>query len=649
MDENSINQHSLILLCAGLALITLPHAWHLPPQSVAFFAGLLIWRCAAIWRRGWLPNRWGVLLLTALGLLVLYSQHQGLFGRDAGTALFVVALGLKLFEIRSQRDVYLIVYLAFIVAASQFLYEQSIVMAGYIVLVCTLLLATLIIQQGSRTPLGLALKTTLLIIGQALPMAIVIFVLFPRLEAPRWMWLQDDHQARSGLSNTLEPGSISELSLSDELVFRVRFNGEPPPPRQRYWRGPVYSQTDGVRWSAQTPAAQLDAPPSVSGPAYSYTVLMEPQRQNWVFALDMPMQFDPALRRNAGYQLLSNKMPGNRAEYQITSYPDYNTGVLSPGDYQHNLRLPAPPSPRLLALLRQLQGDATTPQVLIDNILRYFSQESFYYTLTPPLMPEHPIETFLLDTRSGFCSHYATAFVYLLRAAHIPARVVGGYQGGAINPVGGFMEIRQADAHAWAEVWLENRGWVRFDPTAAVAPERIEQGVNIDLQIASGAVSFSSSGMDSEAINWLKHSRMLWQNVDYHWQRWVINYNTENQRHFLNDLGINDWADMAYWLIGTVSLLTLLVAAGLLKRGRGAADKTVRLYQQFCRKLAKAGVVIEKGEGALDFAKRAQSLRPELSVNIAQITALYIKLRYEPPKPGQDLQRLQQAVAQFKV
>lgn len=598
-----------------------------------------------------MPNRLLLFLLMTAGIALLYSQHQGMFGRDAGTSLFVVALGLKLLEIHGKREIYLVVFLAFIVAASQFLYEQSILMAAYILLVCAVLLATLVIQNSRQPQTLAALKTAAIIIAQALPLAIVLFVLFPRLEAPHWMWLEDENRAKSGLGNTLEPGSISDLSLSDELVFRVRFNGDMPPPKQRYWRGPVYSFTDGVRWLAPTSKnfkTEQDMP-DFSGKAYRYTLLMEPQKERWVFALELPSQFDSDLRRNSLYQLITSKKPGDRAEYQLTSSPAYNTGKLSKIEQKDNLQLPTQLSDNIKQLVKELHGLDAEPESYIRNLLAHFHDENFHYTLKPPLMPDKPIETFLFETRSGFCSHYATAFVYLMRAAKIPARVVGGYQGGEFNRVGNFLEIRQADAHAWAEVWLDGKGWVRFDPTAAIAPERIERGVNIDLQIASGAVNFSPVIVDEQTLSWLKRGRQMWQSVDYHWQRWVINYDTESQSQFLAGLGINGWAAIARWLTGSIAVISLLLAWWLLKSKKNSTDKALILYRRFCGKLAKAGVQIRTGEGARNFAERAKRQCPESAAQIEQITAIFIRLRYQADAETGDLQALKSLVGNLRV
>lgn len=648
-NHGPLGQRSLAFLLSSIALITFPHFWHLPWPLVFFFFLLCLWRFAGIWRAQWLPPRGLIFLLTVLGIGLLVNQHRGLFGRDAGTGLFTVALGLKLMEIKSQRDIYLIVYLAFIVAASQFLYEQSILMAGYIVLVCVVLLATLVIQASAQVQTKWAVKTAATIILQALPLAVAVFVLFPRVEAPRWMWLKDDTKGVSGLTETLEPGSIADLSLSDELVFRVRFKGDVPPPHLRYWRGPVYTNTDGVRWSMVDKHRAQMLQPNFTGALYEYTLLMEPQKENWVFALEFAQVFDASLRLNAVYQLLTRKRSSERAEYSMTSRPFYNTGAIDEAEYRESLQLPKAASEKQLTLIESLGGFGGNPEQFINNLLNHFRREDFHYTLTPPLMPVDPIDTFLFETRSGFCSHYATAFVYLLRLAKIPARVVGGYQGGEMNPVGGFLEIRQADAHAWAEAWLEGKGWVRFDPTAAIAPERIERGVNVDMQLASGEVNFSMPVSESVALRWLRQSRQLWQSIDYNWQRWVINYHGASQRQFLEWLGIKDIGDWAKSLVISTLVLTAPLAFYLLRRKTLAADKAMRYYRRFCAKMARAGMPIQPGEGAKHFGERIICQKPQLSPLVEQITATFVRLRYQADAKTSDLQTLKSLVGRLRI
>jgi len=647
-----LNKYVLIFLLSSIGLIVFPHIYHIPLAIFSFFFLLLGWRFVGIWRPNWLPNKLALFLLMLCGLLLLYSQHQGIFGRDAGTRLFVTALGLKLMEIKAERDLYLITYLAFIVAASQFLYQQSLLMAAYILFVCCVLLATLVSINSRKPQTIAALKSAAAIIAQAIPMAIVLFMLFPRVEAPRWMLFKDEQQNKTGLSDSMEPGSISDLGMSEELVFRAKFSGAIPPPAQRYWRGPVLAHTDGKRWTRAISRMRQELldKPKYTGMPYQYTLLMEPQSKNWVFALDLPIEFPGNLNRNRNYQLTSSENPDKRSEYKITSYPNYNTGYITKTEYSDATQLPAEPSARIKQLVTQLHGFDSGPDDFIKQILNHFRKEDFHYTLTPPLMEVNPIETFLFETRYGFCSHYAAAFVYLMRVAGAPARVVIGFQGGELNKVGGFLEIKQADAHAWAEVWLENKGWVRVDPTAAVAPERIERGLDVEQLVAGGAIRFAPVGSNAQAaFEWLKQARQLWSNIDYNWQRWVINYNSANQGKFLSSLGINDIRTMVYWLIVILGLITAVLSWLLLYQKQKTVDKVLRVYNRFGRKLAKRGLTRGMGEGESDFAERAKLKLPEHANAIDDITEIFIKLRYRSASSQEDLKQLQKRVAKFKV
>ncbi len=646
-----VHSNVLIFLLCSVGLIVLPHAWNLSNLIIGFFYILWLWRLLGVYRKTVLPNRLILFLATLAGIALLYSQHQGLLGLDAGTHIIITALGLKLLEIRSERDLYLVVYLAFVVAATLFLYQQSIGLAIYIVFVCVSLLATLIILNG-RVTATIALKIAGLLLLQALPVATILFLLFPRIEAPRWEFLQDKHKAKTGLSEIFEPGSISDLGLSDELVFRAKFTGAVPPPAHRYWRGPVYTYTNGKLWLPSTQKVKVLPQDylSVSGAAYQYTVLMEPQDKEWVFALELPVGIRPPLRLTGDYQLMNDGNTHIRNEYVLRSYPTFNTGTLDNAEFKENTQLPAKVSPKITELVTRLQGVETSPEALIRQILTHFRTEAFYYTLRPPLMEQDPIETFLLKTRAGFCGHYATAFVYLMRVAGFPARVVSGYQGGEYNKVGNFLEIRQADAHAWAEVWLSDKGWTRVDPTAAIAPERIEQGVNIDLQIASGLVNFSRINLgQSGMVNFYQQFRQVWQSVDYQWQRWVINYTNEQQADLLAALGMFDIQTMLRALFILITLLTLGLFIWLTRQPRQTKDAALIWYEKFCAKLAKLGLIKAPAETATAFADRVSKRYPTLNVAVHQITVLFLKIRYGKDIDPNELKLLAQRVKTLNI
>jgi len=636
----------LIFLLTSVGLIVLPHSVNIPPALFGFFSLLLGWRFTCIWQPQYLPTKRVLFFLTILAFALLLSQHRHLLGRDAGTNLFILALGLKLLEIKTERDIYLVTYLAFIVAASLFLYQQSLFMAAYILAVCCVLFATLVAINSLQIHTRAALKTATVIVMQAIPLTVIIFILFPRVEAPRWMLFEEKNKAKIGLSDSMEPGSISDLGTSEELVFRVKFTGALPPPKLRYWRGPVLSHTDGKRWTQVRFKESVDNP-SYAGTAYSYTLLMEAQEKDWVFGLDFPAKFSEPLVQNGYYQLINLENPHKRAEYQITSYSQYNTGNLTQSEYQTSIQLPREPSDKIKQLVTQLHGFDSKPDALIQQILNHFRQEDFHYTLTPPLMEDNPIDSFLFSTKRGFCSHYASAFVYLMRVAHIPARVVTGYQGGEFNRVGNFLEIRQANAHAWAEVWLENQGWVRVDPTAAIAPERIEQQLNLDQLELGGDIRFDAG--NAKQLNWLKQTRQLWENADYQWQRWVVNYDSNNQSDFLSQFGIHDFKTMMQWLMTLVGLMTVILSGFLLYQKKKATDPVLRLYQQFCQKLQAAGLTRSNREGAVDFAQRATTALPEHAEIIEEITAAFIQLRYGRVTTRENFAKFAKLVAGFRV
>jgi len=651
MVNNQLHKTVVIFLLSSVGLISFPHAFHIPLPIFGFFSVLFIWRFIAVWKPRLLPNALIIFSFLMLGIALMVIQHHTIFGRDAGTSLFITALGLKLLEIRQKRDCYLTVYLAFVVAATQFLFLQNILMGAYILVVCGVLLATLICINSKTPKTAVALKTSAIIIAQALPIMVVLFVVFPRSEVKRWSLFESQKNAVTGLSDSLELGSIQNLATSAELVFRAKFSGKIPEQQNRYWRGPVLSTTDGKHWDKPRNNRYKKYLDKVkyTGTAYQYTLLMEPQSKNWVFSLDMPAKFDAPLIQKANYQLITKGNPYNRAEYKISSYADYNTGYLTKTEYTNNTQLPDNISPKITELVKKLQGFDESPEIFIKNLLQHFRYENFHYTLQPPLMLENPIEQFLFEARAGFCEHYAATFVYLMRIAQVPARIVTGYQGGAFNKVGNFLEIRQANAHAWAEVWIEGKGWLRVDPTSAIAPERIEQEINIDQQIASGEVNFNPIELDSATIRWLRQTKQLWNSLDYSWQHWVINYNSSNQLKFLSRLGLNDFKSKLYWLLGIITVITLLLAGFILRKPRQKFDEIQTIYLQFCRKLEKLDLYRQPTEGILHFTARIRNKQRNQEQQVQKIADLYLSLRYGKYPSIKDKRELKRLVNAFRV
>jgi transglutaminase-like putative cysteine protease len=585
----------------------------------------------------------------------VFGEYRRFYGMEGGSSLFVVGLGLKLLELRTERDTYLVVFLAFFVAVTQYLFSQSIPMAAYTLAVVVLLVMALIgFNSGERFAPWARLRLALVLTAQALPVMVVLFVFFPRVAGHLWQLPDDRTKAKTGLSDTIEPGSITELGLSQEPAFRVDFEGPLPPSKLRYWRGPVFWHTDGRRWELvpQRPLTK-EGHPQFRGAWRRYTVTLEPHNQLWVFALDLPTEFPGELSQTGDLMLLSKQPIGERRQFQLASATDYRFAGIDPGQRKRGLQLPKQVSDRVRELVRSWQAGDPAPRAVVQRALRHFREEVFYYTLTPPAAGGDPVDGFLFETRRGFCEHYATSFVILMRLAGIPARVVTGYQGGTWNPLGRFLEVKQADAHAWAEVWFDDGGWTRVDPTAAVAPERIERGLDVETQIALGEVSFNLP--EGAAVtggrllaDYLRQARQMWASIDHAWNWWVLSYGTDSQRRLLERLGVVDWRGMLRWLGGGLAVTVALAAWLILPRRRRTADPVQSAYLKFLADMARRGLVKQSTEGPADFARRAAMALPDLAVPVSHITELYLQLRYGPSADPRCLPALRRAVRRLR-
>ena len=632
-------------LLGAVALVAAPHVLNLAPVVMSFFGLLAMWYFAALYFKVPLPNRALLFLLTLAGAGIVLGHYHRFWGQEAGSSLFMVGLGLKLLEIKTQRDAYLVVFLAFFVALTQYLFSQSIPMASYTLLAVMLLVAAMIgLNSNPSFPVKARIKMAILMLAQALPVMALLFVFFPRIEGPLWELPDDSHAAKTGLGDSISPGSISRLALSQETAFRVDFAGELPPPKLRYWRGPVFWHTNGEKWTLlpTTPIVSGHKPQFEDG-FHHYLVTLEPHHQRWVFALDLPNVIPAELEQTVDFQLLAKADVTERKQFRLSSGTVYTTGPLSQDEVNKGLQLPANPGTRLEQLVKGWQEENPAPKRLVEKALHYFRDEPFYYTLNPPLLKGNTVESFMFETRRGFCEHFATAFVILMRLGGVPARVVTGYQGGQWNSVGRFLEVKQADAHAWAEVWLPESGWTRVDPTAAVAPERIERGVDVETQVAFGEIRFNlADGLatDLGLGNAWRRARMVASTIDHAWDSWVLAYGTENQFRFFQWLRLSDWRLIATCVsIGLVFALLAVAWSILLKRPTNT-DPAKRIYQKFSEKLAAHGITLQTGEGPLSFAERIGRSSPNLGKSAESITQLYVRIRYEQSHEPNDLTKL---------
>lgn len=639
-----LHQHHVSWLCAAAAASFAPLAQWLPWWLTAIAALALVWRGFLLWRRIPLPPWWLINVLAVLGAIGVGLHYRTLLGKDPGVALLGLFLALKLFETRSVRDAYAVVFLGYFLVLAQFFYSQSISAAAIALVAVTLLTACLVVLNHAPTRVGGALRLAGVMLLQAVPFMLVLFVLFPRLSGPLWGLPQDSGRSFSGLSDSMTIGSISQLSLSDAIAFRVRFLDRTPPREALYWRGPVLSELDGKTWRIARPAILNQPPYTARGSAYSYEVTLEPHQQYWLFALELPGALPDNSMMGSDYQLFAKKPVRERMRYAVTSYPAARAGVDESQDVlRHALRLPRDGNPRARELGAELRAAHTGARTIAAAMLDRYRSEPFAYTLSPPLLGENDIDDFLFSTRRGFCEHFAASFVYVMRAAGVPARVVTGYQGGEPNPVDGYLEVRQMDAHAWAEIWVPHVGWQRVDPTAAIAPNRVEQNLAAALP-AGDPVPFMVRG----DYPLLRELRYRLDAVVNGWNQWVLGYDTRRQRDLLQYFGLAapDWQSLGALLMVCFGVLMLGLTAWTLRQWQ-RAEPALRHWQQFQRKLARHGVKAQPWEGPRDFGKRAASMLPRHAKEIREIESLYETLRYRHDQSVDALRKFRRLISTF--
>ena len=604
-------------------------------------------RAALTWKQWRLPPRWLLVLLVAAGTSAVFFEYRSLVGRTPGVALLVVILALKLLELRAARDAISTVLLCYFLVLAQFMFTQTIPTA---LLACGTIIittATLLAASDDRPTPIIQLRRTLLMLAQALPFMLLLFLLFPRVQGPLWGLPQDRTSAVSGLSDTMSPGSIAQLSQSDAVAFRVQFKGEVPAQSQLYWRGPVMPAFDGRSWRVTQTLGAYPVPPYVPrGSSVDYEVTLEPHGKFWLFALEMPGTLPPDSAMTSDYQPIARQAVRTRLRYTQQASPDTLAGINeSAANLRAALELPKEGNPQIRAIAaewRQRHGtDATAILAAAEDL---FVRQLLIYTLNPPLLGRDVVDEFLFDTRRGFCEHFSAAFVFALRAAGVPARVVAGYQGGEINPVDGYLVVRQYDAHAWTEVWIAERGWVRIDPTAISAPRRINN--NVAAAVPAGEPLPFLARSD---LAWLKELRNRMDAVTNGWNQWVLGYNPQRQKDLLQSLGLDapDWRSMTAILTALCGAVLLGLTAWVLHQ-RVRVDPALAAWQRFTRKLAKRGITWQAWEGPQDFARRASHAAPQHARAIHEIADLYAQLRYNPNTDRASLSQLNTKITAFR-
>ncbi|MGP9544165.1 transglutaminase family protein [Psychrobacter sp. AOP7-B1-25] len=567
-------------------VVVLPHSAHLPLWLIGFaavsIAAQLPYIKAKFKKLSHLKRIYQSMQMLGflLGLLGLWLTYNTAFGLDMGVAFLVLCLVSKLWELYKRRDAYVVLNLSLFVLAALFLMDQGLLTTLEVIVGAVIILLAFITLNDDSNASGDGRLRTLGVLGVgALPLLVVLFLFFPRLP-PLWSVQLSGQQATTGVSDSMSPGDFANLGQSTELAFRVEFADDRPPQQQLYWRGLVFSDFDGVTWR---PAPQRDQWSSrLQAPAWiqnafatvpdderaapvNYKIILEPTQQNWLFGLDYPFSQQPDINTTSEFTLLKEQPVTQQLRYDVLQFAQMRIDpVLTEASRRENLALPNEGNPQARALAKQLfKQSGSDPVRYIAAIEQWINRTEFRYTLSPPRLNTNRIDEFLFETKAGFCEHYSSSFTFMLRAAGIPARVVAGYQGGEPSRNGNVWEVRQMDAHAWTEVWLEGQGWVRVDPTAFVAPERVEQGMNTMTEQQGAAMfgSGASAQINYQQYQMIQRLRRLSDQASYYWQKDVVGYDQDKQADsLLKWFNISSIMQQIIWLAtSAVSVMAILV------------------------------------------------------------------------------------------
>lgn len=626
-----------------------PHFLHLPIWISVFIISAVIWRLRISATGGSIPGLLLRFILISLAIAMVYFYYGTLFGRDAGIAFLSLMLAFKLLEMKSHRDVLLFLILNYFVIVTHFLYNQNIIFAIFMIVAVCFVTTTIVHVNQLTEQRGITkdLKLALTLLLQSLPVMIILFVLFPRIDTTLWKKPDQSMTGATGLSDNMTPGDISQLIKNKKIAFRVKFDKHAPEKKQLYWRGPVLSLFDGRSWSAHTPIPIKMESYRLQGQSYHYTITLEANGKKYLPTLDFPATAPANAYLSTEYSAYNNNIINTRKDYRVFSRT-HNISILADNDARaHYTQLPESHNPKTKQYIQTLSQQVHSQQQLVNLILKKFNVDNYHYTLQPPVLGKHSVDDFLFNSRRGFCEHYASAFVVMMRFAGIPARVVTGYQGGEYNPVGNYYIVRSSDAHAWAEIKLNGQAWHRVDPTAFIAPERIERGIDASL---ANEQNWQFSQFTSKA--WLGKFALYWDAFNNSFNRWILGYGQQVQNRLISLFGFNDanWQDLVATLVVLVVLVIIVLFLyynlGFLYKKRNPVET---LYQVFCKKLATVGLARYHWEGPEAYKQRiihSKKIPPE---RINAIIEIYIQLRYQKPTNHKLLPEFRVLVKNFKL
>ncbi|MEA3208421.1 MAG: protein-glutamine gamma-glutamyltransferase [Chthoniobacter sp.] len=590
-----------------------------------------------------LPLKVALFGLGAGGIAITYGSMVGI---EPGLSILLVLVALKLIETNGERDFQVLALLGYFLALCTLFFSQDLLLWLYVGAVFVLITAMLV--RFHRGPGAGTLRRSVLLSGtmllQAVPIIALLFVFFPRTSLFLRFPFGASLLGARGMSDRLSPGSVSALAMNEEIAFRADFpDGNAPPISQMYWRGLVLWRGAGLTWVNRPPLPLERRLGQLAGPAIRQRISLQPHGGRWIFALDRPMGDHPKFNFMPGGYFERSKPVLTTFHYEVVSQPENRETTLLADQQQAALAPATNPSPKVQALVKSWTTGAANEREVVERALRHFHEEKFSYSLQPGTYGANALDEFLFERRTGFCEHYAAAFATLMRVAGIPSRVVLGYHGGELNGLGNYVIIRQSDAHAWAEVWIKDTGWLRVDPTEVIAPDRISSGLASFLQTRADGAD-NAAGANSEAAlglrEMMRELRMAWDSINYQWDLRVLNFDEDNQRSFLATIGFGDerWLEALAWAAAGIALALIGIALWLRRSGRPRLDEASRWWERFCGTLAAAGVRRETWEGPVRFGERAAAEVGEHRAEILRVAEVYARLRYAPePPPVQEL------------
>jgi protein-glutamine gamma-glutamyltransferase len=652
--------NSRYALLLTLFLVVLPQWTRLPLWLDIVFVLSLLWRIPAIEQYLPLPNKFikaGLVLASLAGIKYSYNTW---FGPEAGTSFLIVCVALKLLETKNERDCYVLLTLSYFLLATQYLFSQALWTTLYTVFGVLCVTAAYVVFNQT-TSIKHALKKSLILLSQALPLMLILFLFFPRLP-PLWTFKLSEGTGKTGMSDNMSPGDLAKLSQSSELAFRVEFEdkNQIPPKSELYWRGLTFSSFDGKTWRPSQLPILADENAAWSGyvlPSWAetqiqitkdkpihYKVILEPTDKTWLYSLSVAYSRTTAIGLSRDFRLVSQVPVFQRFTYDAMQYKAIALDANLPHWLrQDNLSLPSQGNPVARKMAQQWRQFYGSDVAYIQAVLSWFRKSPFYYTLEPPLLGDNRIDDFLFKTKRGFCEHYSSSFAFLLRAAGIPARIVVGYQGGEWSPNKDSWQVRQMDAHAWVEAWLPNKGWIMLDPTGAVAPQRIEQGMSAMAQNQEVWGNSTFSGLKYGNYKLFSQLRNMADYINYRWQKDIVGYDTENQEQLLLKL----LGDRSVWKRIAIMFSALIVIASLLAlwtilKGRKSFHPADKVIIRLSKKLTQRGLAREQGEGVMAYLQRLEQHQPHWQAVLQQLQTQYSVVRYQKPNHDAVVQALAQ-------